>query len=74
MAAGLARILTDLFRIGATNYYDDFMVFESAPAAAETTAVVDEAFELLGWSMKPLEEFGQDLSSGLVRVPSPGWA
>jgi hypothetical protein len=58
VAAALREILVGIFHIGATNFYDDFTVIEVEALADDARACVESFFELLGWKLKPLSEFG----------------
>ena len=57
-SAGLKEILVVLFSIGSTIFYDDFCVIEVEALAANARKVVDAVFDLLGWDLKDLEDFG----------------
>jgi hypothetical protein len=57
VAAALATILVEIFHVGATNFYDDFTVFEGASLVDSCTLVVDALFDLLGWECKDLPGF-----------------
>ena len=59
VAAALREILVGIFHIGATNFYDDFSVIEVEALAADARSCVESVFELLGWKLKPLSEFGE---------------
>ena len=56
-AVGLCRILNVLFKIGCTNFYDDFTVVEASTLAASAETTVEEVFRMLGWQLKPLPGF-----------------
>ena len=60
VAAALREILVGIFSIGATNFYDDFSVVEVEALAANATDCVECFFRMLGWSLKPLNEFGEE--------------
>lgn len=57
VATALCALLTAVFFIGATNYYDDFTVLERAELAASAADTVEEFFRLLGWDLKDLPDF-----------------
>ena len=63
IAFGFNMILTELFRVGSTNFYDDFTVVEASCLAESASKVVDGTFDLLGWPLKP--------SPGSAEEPAP---
>ena len=56
-AAALKAIFVAVFKIGATNFYDDFDVIETADLADSAKDVMDSMFDLLGWKVKALPGF-----------------
>ena len=58
-AAALLQILVVLFMVGATNFFDDFTIFESSLLAASTEHSVNSVLDLLGWSIKEMPGFSQ---------------
>ena len=55
----LKALLVQAFLIAATSFYDDFTVVEVERLAKDASNCVERFFGLLGWRLKPLEEFAQ---------------
>ena len=55
----LARIQVVGFKVGCTNFHDDYTVIEASHLASSTTTAVDELFALLGWNTKDMAPFGE---------------
>jgi len=57
VARALWTILTSLFRILCTHFFDDFPTLEAPALADSAQSTVDGVFELLGWATKDHLEF-----------------
>jgi len=57
VAFALCVVLNLVFKVGGTNFYDDFTVLEATSLAEDTASVVTSFFTLLGWQMKELADF-----------------
>jgi len=58
-ARGLQFILTRLFAICCSHFFDDFPVVDHAVMAKNTTFVVDQVLDLLGWDLKEQSPFAR---------------
>ena len=57
VACALCLCLLKLLAISASNFYDDFTVFELEALAGSATESVESFFAILGWELKPLRGF-----------------
>jgi len=69
-ALGLRRILTKLFQLQLTNFFDDYIQVEFSSLRESATNTIDEVFELLGWDVavdkqKPFERTFQALGTSI---------
>ena len=46
----LHKLLTKIFKLPSTFYFDDFPMFDTAECAAETDSLISEFMDLLGWN------------------------
>ena len=60
VAFGFNLLLTQLFRVGSTNFDDDFTVGEASCLAESASKVADGMFDSLGWPLKPLPGFAEE--------------
>lgn len=57
VAYGIGLVLTSLFKLGSTNFYDDYTILETRRLAGSAGQTVEAVFDLLGWSLKALPDF-----------------
>ena len=57
VSTGLVHLLSSLFLLGVTAFYDDFPVTEEQELLESTSRLVDAIFLLLGWEMKKTDGF-----------------
>ena len=57
VGVSICSILTEIFRVGATAFYDDYTVLEASGLCESTTATVEGFFSLIGWPLKELPGF-----------------
>ena len=55
-------MLVEIFSVALTCFYDDFTVLEVEHLAANPRQVVEEVFDILGWRLKPLDDFAAQTS------------
>ena len=62
VAAAIKAVLTELFAVALTNFYDDFTIVEVEALASNARDVVEEMLGLMGWRLKQLDDFAVETS------------